>query len=53
MTRFKNHNILEEIYSHIMLNNAFPIEGRGSAMNDYTMVLVIFSAMILKNEPLL
>ena len=36
-----------------MLNNAFPIEGRGSAMNDYTMVLVIFSAMILKNEPLL
>ena len=26
---------------------------RGSARNDYTMVLVIFSAMFLKNEPLL
>ena len=25
---------------------------RGSAMNNYTMVLVIFSAMFLKNEPL-
>jgi hypothetical protein len=26
---------------------------KGSAMNDYTMVVVIFSAMFLKNEPVL
>jgi hypothetical protein len=25
---------------------------KGCAMNDYTMVVVIFSAMFLKNEPL-
>jgi hypothetical protein len=26
---------------------------KGSAMNDYTMVVVILSAMFLKNEPVL
>jgi hypothetical protein len=26
---------------------------KGCAMNDYTMVVVIFSAMFLKNEPVL